>query len=74
MEAAKGYRLEALYVLALTTGMRLGELLELRWKDVELEQGVVHLQATLQRTTGGFVFVQPKTHGSKAPGATDRRG
>src|SRR5262245_33454366 len=29
-------RLEALYVLALTTGMRQGELLGLRWRDVDL--------------------------------------
>jgi integrase len=37
LEAAAGDRLEALYVLALTTGMRQGELFRLRWQDVDLE-------------------------------------
>jgi integrase len=65
LEAARGDRLEALYVIALTTGMRLGELLGLRWKDVDLDQGVVHVQVTLQRTKAGFEFVQPKTRHSR---------
>jgi integrase len=34
LDAVKGDRLEALYVLALTTGMREGELFELQWADV----------------------------------------
>src|SRR5215217_308213 len=36
-EAARGDRLEALYVLAVTTGLRQGELLGLKWEDVDLE-------------------------------------
>lgn len=36
LEAARGDRLEALYVLAVTTGMRLGELLALTWRQVDL--------------------------------------
>ena len=36
LEAARGDRLEALYVLAVTTGMRQGELLGLKWQDVDL--------------------------------------
>jgi hypothetical protein len=38
LEAARGDRLEALYVLALNTSMRQGELVALKWDDVE-EQG-----------------------------------
>ena len=37
LEAARGDRLEALYVLAVHTGMRRGELLGLKWGDVDLE-------------------------------------
>ena len=37
LEAARGERLEALYVLALHCGLREGELLALRWEDVDLE-------------------------------------
>ena len=65
LAAARGDRLEALYVLAVTTGMRQGELLGLRWKDIDLELGMIHLQASLQRTKDGFEFVQPKTHRSR---------
>lgn len=36
LEAARGDRLEALYVLALHTGMRRGELLGLKWEDIDL--------------------------------------
>ena len=36
LEAVRGDRLEALYVLAISTGMRQGELLGLRWQDVDL--------------------------------------
>jgi integrase len=39
MDAAKGDRLEALYVLVLLTGLRTGELLGLRWTDVALDRG-----------------------------------
>jgi len=37
LDAASGDKLEALYVLAVTTGMRQGELLGLQWKDIDLE-------------------------------------
>jgi integrase len=39
LEAARGDRLEALYVVAVTTGLRQGELLGLRWADMDLEAG-----------------------------------
>ena len=46
-EAAKEQRLEALYVLAVTTGLRQGELLGLKWEDVDLEAGKLSVQRTL---------------------------
>ncbi len=49
LEAARGDRLEALYVLAISTGMRRGELLGLRWEDVNLERGMLHIRRTLTR-------------------------
>lgn len=45
LEALKGERLEALYVLALETGMRQGELLGLRWEDIDLSGGVARVAA-----------------------------
>ena len=38
LDAARGERFEALYVLAVTTGMRQGELLALRWQDVDVKK------------------------------------
>ena len=65
LEAAHGDRYEALFVLALTTGMRQGELLALGWDDIDLDNGVVHLQRSVQRTKAGFQVTDPKTRGSR---------
>jgi len=54
-----------LYVLALLTGMRQGELLGLRWEDIDLERGVVHVNRTLQRTRAGLSLQEPKTERSR---------
>jgi integrase len=48
LEAVKGDRLEALYILGLTTGMREGELFGLRWADVDLDAGALHLVRRLK--------------------------
>jgi integrase len=47
LEAARGDRLEALYVLAIHTGMRRGELLGLKWGDVDLENATVTVRHML---------------------------
>jgi integrase len=45
-------RLEALFVVALTTGLRRGEILGLRWEDVDLAAGVVTVRRSVQRLGG----------------------
>lgn len=55
----RGDRLEALYVTALGTGLRQGELLALRWQDVDLERGELAVRHTLQR--GTCTLSEPKT-------------
>ncbi len=45
--AAKGDKLECLYVLACTTGMRQGELLGLMWKDVDLDAGTLRVNRSV---------------------------
>lgn len=52
-------RQHALYALAVATGMRQGELLALRWEDVDLEAGAVAVRHTLQRRTKDLA--EPKT-------------
>jgi integrase len=66
LEAARGDRLEALYALAVTTGMRQGELLGLRWRDVELEQRSLRVTTSLQYVPGrGLQLSPPKTARSR---------
>jgi len=66
-EASKLDRYYALYVLAATTGARLGELLGLQWKDIDLEKGLVHIRRTLIELPDKFVLGEPKTTRSKRP-------
>jgi integrase len=66
MEAADATPYGPLVRLAVLTGMRRGELLGLRWQDVDLTGGTIHVQQTAQRIAGhGIVFRQPKTRLSR---------
>ena len=66
LKAARGEKLEALYILALTTGMRQGELLGLKWEDIDMETGILHVRRTLSTAMGeGFSFNPPKTAKSR---------
>ncbi len=65
LDAAQGDRLEALYVLAVTTGMRQGELLGLGWEDVDHEAGTVRVRRTLTLARGGPRLTEPKTPKSR---------
>lgn len=60
-----GAETTSLYVpimLAVTTGMRRGEILAVRWKDVDLDAGTLAVSQSLEQTKeGGLRFKQPKT-------------
>lgn len=63
---AKGHRLEALLTLALTTGMRRGELLALQWKDIDWKSGSLQVRRSVNRYAGqGFKVSEPKTKQSR---------
>ncbi len=47
LSTVEGDTLEALYVLAITTGMRSGELLGLKWEDVDFRAGVLRVNRTV---------------------------
>ncbi len=60
--AASGSLFEAIFFLALVTGMREGELLGLKWSDVDWDKRTLFVQRQLQLLPGqGYVFVPPKT-------------
>ncbi len=65
LAVARGDRFEALYVLGLTSGMRLGELGGLLWSDVDLARRVLHVHRALITGYGGQTFESPKTPGSR---------
>jgi integrase len=66
--AVRRDRLEALYVLALTTGMRQGELLGLQWDDVDEESRLLRVRRSLQvGADGRRVMGDPKTKRSRRP-------
>lgn len=60
--AATGEKYENLFHLALSTGMREGELLGLKWIDIDWRKSALKVQRQVQRVTGqGLVFSDPKT-------------
>lgn len=65
LDAASSDRLEALFVLAVTTGMREGELLGLKWKHVNLDDKCLQVQTILKRLAKGLVLKNAKTNGSR---------
>jgi integrase len=55
-------------LLAVTTGLRLGEILGLRWCDVDMDAGTLTVRQALEETrAAGLNFKPPKTHRSKRP-------
>ena len=68
LNAARDAPLEALWVLAVTTGLRQGELLALQWSEVDLEGSSVRVTGTLTRINVEVASAgHPKTHRVTAP-------
>lgn len=62
-----GDRLEALYLLAVTTGLRRGELLGLKRADLDLERGYLRVERSLDTFYGPAVENDPKRASSRRP-------
>jgi integrase len=72
LDAARGDRYEALYILALSTGMREGELLALRWQDIDMVQHTVTVRQGLREVGGKYVVHETKTkHARRTIGLPD---
>lgn len=52
-------------VMALSTGMRRGEILGLRWGDLDADLTVAQVRRTLQAVKGELLFAEPKTRRSR---------
>jgi len=65
LATARGW-LRPVLLIALATGMRRGELLALRWQDVDLDACELRVRRTVQWVSGhGLVFGPPKTKKSR---------
>ena len=66
LEVVKANHLHCLFILALASGMRLGELLALRWEEIDFESKTIQVQHTVARIPGyGKVESEPKTTSGK---------
>jgi integrase len=63
--AVAGDRLEALYLVAVGCGLRQGEILGLRWSDVDLEGRTLSVRFALARVDGELCLVEPKSATSR---------
>ncbi len=71
LEAASDNRFKALYMVAIHTGLRRGELLGLKWTDVDLDAGMLTVRRSLD-VDGTFKApkpdcrTRPETNSSRA--------
>jgi integrase len=66
LETARGRAIFPIATLALATGMRRGELLALRWQDIDLNKAKITVARSLEQTKAGLRFKEPKTaHGRR---------
>jgi integrase len=66
LEAIKHKRVYWPVLIALATGMRRGEILAMRWKNLDLERGLVRVVESLEQTKSTLRFKAPKTEKAKA--------
>ena len=66
LDRLRGRTIFPIAFTALATGMRRGELLALRWRDLDLDLGMVRVERSLEQTKKGLSFKSPKTaHGRR---------
>lgn len=65
MDKLRGHSLYPITVLALATGARRGELLALRWTDVDLDGAQLRVERSLEETKAGLRFKTPKTRNGR---------
>lgn len=65
LDAAAGHRLDQVYRLTLSLGLRQGEVLGLRWEDVDFAQRAIRISGAIQQIGGKIQRVTPKTAASE---------
>jgi|SRR5579871_4431990 len=65
LDGVQDDRSATLYTVAIALGLRQGELLGLRWQDIDFAAGTLSVHQALQRLKGTVSFVEPKTSRSR---------
>lgn len=65
LQASAHSRYELPIAIAIATGMRRGEILGLRWADLDADHSVLQVRRSLSATRGGYRFEEPKTRRSR---------
>lgn len=65
LDAISSHRFRNLFICARATGARQGELLGARWRDIDLDAGIMRIKTSLQRIDGEYQLVEPKTAKSR---------
>ena len=66
LEAIKPNRVYWPVLIAVSTGMRRGEILAMRWKNIDLDRGVARVVESLEQTKAALRFKSPKTEKARA--------
>lgn len=65
LKASEGNRFHAVFVLALTTGMRQGELFALQWESIDLKKGTLQVRHSLEEIKGKLRLKEPKSESGR---------
>jgi integrase len=65
VNCAKVHPLGALFIVAASTGLRLGEVLALSWSDIDFDAGTATVRRSLARSWDGWELAEPKTARSR---------
>ena len=62
LDSVRSHRWYAAFLILTTCGLRRGEVLGLRWRDIDLDAGTIHVREQLQRIEGTLQLASLKTH------------
>lgn len=65
LNAVRGHRFYGIYLIALTTGARRGEILGLEWQNINWPKGTITIDKTVNEIKGRAVITDPKTKASR---------
>jgi integrase len=65
LSAVAEHRWHAIYLIALTTGARRGEILGMEWENIDWAKGTIRIEKTISEVNGRAVITEPKTQRSR---------